>query len=82
MNAIQQLMIAIICVVLGVTSAPVFKPMSEQEMKILFWVSLMFLVWIFMWPVTKRAMRKSAKPQLRTPKTRKRKRGKRRARGP
>ena len=48
MNAIQQLMVAIISVVLGATSTQVFNQLTVQETKILFWVSMLLLVSIFM----------------------------------
>jgi uncharacterized membrane protein YfcA len=81
MNAIQQLMVAIISVVLGATSSQVFKTMTDQEMKILFWVSMLLLVWIFLWSALRSTKKSRAKPR-RPPKPRKRKKGKRRARGP
>ena len=81
MNLVQQLMVAIISVVLGATSAEAFKPLSGQEQQILFWVSMGMLVLIFI--VAGLESRKKLKPTLRRKqKTRKRKKGKRRARGP
>ena len=80
MNLVQQLMVAIISVVLGATSAEAFKPLSGQEQQILFWVSMGMLVLIF---IMAGLESRKKKPTLRRKlKTRKRKKGKRRARGP
>lgn len=82
MNAIQQLMVAIISVVLGATSISVFSTLTAQEMSIIFWTAMGFLVWIFMWAGLKSTRKKKRSLRQTTAKTRKRKRGKRRPRGP
>jgi DMSO/TMAO reductase YedYZ heme-binding membrane subunit len=82
MSTIQQLMIAIISVVLGATSSQVFKTMSEQEMKILFWTSMALLVMIFLSSALKTRKKKKVVPLRRTKQKHKRKPGKRRSHGP
>lgn len=81
MNAIQQLMVAIISVVLGATSTQVFNQLTVQETKILFWVSMLLLVSIFMWSAAKASWKKNVRKRQ-PPKKRKPKRGKRRAKPP
>lgn len=82
MNTVQQLMVAIISVVLGATSTQVFNQLTVQETKILFWVSMLLLVSIFMWSATKASWRKNVRKRQRPPKKRKPKRSKRRAKPP
>lgn len=82
MNAIQQLMVAIISVVLGATSTQVFNQLTVQETKILFWVSMLLLVSIFMWSVVKASWKKNVRKRQQPPKKRKPKRSKRRAKPP
>ena len=81
MNAIQQLMVAIISVVLGATSTQVFNQLTVQETKILFWVSMLLLVSIFMWSAAKASWKKNVRKRP-PPKKRKPKRSKRRAKPP
>ena len=81
MNAIQQLMVAIISVVLGATSTQVFNQLTVQETKILFWVSMLLLVSIFMWSAAKASWNKNVRKRP-PPKKRKPKRSKRRAKPP
>jgi multisubunit Na+/H+ antiporter MnhE subunit len=82
MNAIQQLMVAIISVVLGATSTQVFNQLTVQETKILFWVSMLLLVSIFVWSATKASWKKNVRKRSSPPKKRKPKRSKRRAKPP
>lgn len=82
MNAIQQLMVSIISVVLGATSTQVFNQLTVQETKILFWVSMLLLVSIFMWSAVKASWKKNVRKRQQPPKKRKPKRSKRRAKPP
>ncbi|WP_213664037.1 hypothetical protein [Stutzerimonas stutzeri] len=82
MNAIQQLMVAIISVVLGATSTQVFNQLTVQETKILFWVSMLLLVSIFLWSATKTSWKKNVRKRPQPSKKRKPKRSKRRAKPP
>jgi hypothetical protein len=82
MNAIQQLMVAIISVVLGATSTQVFNQLTVQETKILFWVSMLLLVSIFLWSATKASWKKNVRKRPQPSKKRKPKRSKRRAKPP
>jgi len=82
MNAIQQLMVAIISVVLGATSTQVFNQLTVQETKILFWVSMLLLVSIFLWSAMNASWKKNVRKRPQPSKKRKPKRSKRRAKPP